>query len=483
MVVVRCGLPADQDHALAPVGPLLRVVSREDDLAARRSGRGVEAARDRRLGLLRLRGDHALEELLQPVRVHPQERLVERDQVLVDHVGCHHPLREGRALADARLEDPELSLLDRELDVAHVAVVVLERRHHVHQPAVRCRVDLLQLRERERVPDAGDDVLSLGVRKVVAVGLLLAGRRIPRERNAGARVHAAIAEHHRNDVHRRSEVVGDLVLPPVIDRSTAVPGLEDRFDRELHLLARVLRELRAGVLAVDLEETCVEFLEVVGVQVGVLRVLALAVLRLVERVLEGVAGHVHHDLAEHLDEAAVRVPGEAPVVVGLLREPLHRAVVEPEVEDGVHHPRHRELRARPHGDEQRVVGVTEALAHRLLEAPEVLLDLVHGAGWEIAVVEVREAGLGGRREAGRHREAHVGHLGEVRALASEEVLHVLVALGEVVDVLGHPRLREIPIDAVSLRTATSRARSEPRRRVARPPTSRGVRRPASSDTK
>ena len=41
------------------------------------------------------------------------------------------------------------------------------------------------------------------------------------------------------------------------------------------------------------------------------------------------------------------------------------------------------------------------------------------------------------REAGRDGQAEVGHLGEVRALAAEQVLQVLVALGEVVDVLRH----------------------------------------------
>jgi hypothetical protein len=53
----------------------------------------------------------------------------------------------------------------------------------------------------------------------------------------------------------------------------------------------------------------------------------------------------------------------------------------------------------------------------------------------LATVEVRLAGLGGDREARRDGKAQVGHLGEVRAFAAEEVLEVLVALGEVVNEL------------------------------------------------
>ena len=81
------------------------------------------------------------------------------------------------------------------------------------------------------------------------------------------------------------------------------------------------------------------------------------------------------DLAEHLDQAPVGVVGEARVV-GARREPVGRLVVQAEVEDRVHHPRHRDGRARAHGDEQRVVGRAEALAGPLLEPAHVLVDLV-----------------------------------------------------------------------------------------------------------
>ena len=60
-----------------------------------------------------------------------------------------------------------------------------------------------------------------------------------------------------------------------------------------------------------------------------------------DRVLELVALDVEHDLAEHLDEPAVAVPCE-PLVAGLRDEPFDRDVVQAEVQDGVHHARHRE---------------------------------------------------------------------------------------------------------------------------------------------
>ena len=76
--------------------------------------------------------------------------------------------------------------------------------------------------------------------------------------------------------------------------------------------------------------------------------------------------HAEHDVAVHLDEAAVAVIGEARVA-GWPRQPLDRAVVEAEIEDGVHHARHRDARARAHRDQQRLLRVAEARAERLLD--------------------------------------------------------------------------------------------------------------------
>src|SRR6185312_3870362 len=63
-----------------------------------------------------------------------------------------------------------------------------------------------------------------------------------------------------------------------------------------------------------------------------------------------------------------------------------------------------------------------------------------------------------------HGEPHVRHLGEIRPLPAEEVLHVLVALVEVVDVLGHrmpPELVEVGNRQSTQRVAPMDARGEP----------------------
>jgi hypothetical protein len=68
------------------------------------------------------------------------------------------------------------------------------------------------------------------------------------------------------------------------------------------------------------------------------------VLVVVEDFFEMVMADAEHHVGIHGDEAAIRIIGEAPIA-GFLRHRLGGCVVEAEVEDGIHHARHRGARA------------------------------------------------------------------------------------------------------------------------------------------
>ena len=281
----------------------------------------------------------------------------------------------------------------------------------------------------------GDDVLALRVLQVVAVDALLPGAGVAGERDAGAGVHAEVAEDHRHDVHRGAEVGRDPLLAAVQDRPVGVPRAEHREHREVHLLPRVLREFAARVLAHDGLEAVHDAAQVARVEVEVVAG-ALGLLRLVDRVLERLALDPEHGLAEHLDQAAVGVPGE-PLAARLLGQATHRLVGQADVQHRLHHARHGELGPGPDADQQRVSGVAELPAHLLFQLPQMLADLIGETVRDGPLAQVLPAGLGGDDEPGRHRQAQVGHLRQIRALAAEQVLQVLVSLGEVVDELRH----------------------------------------------
>ncbi len=143
---------------------------------------------------------------------------------------------------------------------------------------------------------------------------------------------------------------------------------------------------------------------------------------------------VKGDGGEHHDEAPVGVVGEA-LVAGERDDALEGLVVEAQVEDGLHHAGHGHLGPRAHGNQQRVLRVAKPLPRVLLDVGEGGSDLFHEAAGDALAPEVVDAGFGGDGEARGDGEAEVAHLGQVGALAAQEVLHVLVALMEEIDTL------------------------------------------------
>ena len=101
----------------------------------RGAGTGRQALRQqraRRLGI-----ERGMQQLIERRRVHPPHRLGLVDQPLARHVHRDPQRRRGGAFAVARLQHVELALLDRELEVLHVAVVLLQRLADLHQFRVR----------------------------------------------------------------------------------------------------------------------------------------------------------------------------------------------------------------------------------------------------------------------------------------------------------------------------------------------------------
>jgi len=150
-------------------------------------------------------------------------------------------------------------------------------------------------------------------------------------------------------------------------------------------------------------------------------------------------------------------------VAALGDDALYGLVVETEVEDRVHHPRHRGAGPGTHRDQQRVGAVAELLAHELFNPGQVLVDLGLETGRVVAVVLVEfGADFGGDGEPGRHRQADAGHLRQVGSLAAQQILHVATPFGnpiaEEIDILCHETLlpdcwSPLPCGGVSLESS------------------------------
>jgi hypothetical protein len=160
---------------------------------------------------------------------------------------------------------------------------------------------------------------------------------------------------------------------------------------------------------------------------SVSRVAAL-VLEVLEALLEEVVVDVENHVRVHLDEAAIGIVGEAPVGAGC--QGLDGLVVEAEIEDGVHHPRHRGAGARADRDEKRVVGIAEIAAgegrNLLQRSGDVVLEAI---GIALAVLVIKGADFGGNGEARRDRQSEIGHFSQIGALAAQKIAHFSASFG------------------------------------------------------
>lgn len=178
--VVGVGLPADQNDLMALGRTRNGVIAREHDLAHGGTGTGIKAACERLvlLGGVELR----VQELVELRGVDAAHGLLTGDEAFLDHLNSNAQSGGCGTLAHAGLEHPELALLDGELDVAHIAVVILKRQEDTLK-LLTCGLETrggLEVGDGLGVADAGNDVLALGVDQKVTVELLVpsAGLRV-----------------------------------------------------------------------------------------------------------------------------------------------------------------------------------------------------------------------------------------------------------------------------------------------------------------
>ena len=258
----------------------------------------------------------------------------------------------------------------RELDVLHLLVVRLELLPDLEQLVVDLGHFVLEPADRFRRADSGNHVFALGVDQVVAVKLVVARVGVAGESDARTRVVAGVAENHGLNVDRRPLQTGDSLDAAVLDGLVPHPAIEDGHDRLPELFFGILGKRLLDVLLIDRLVTADQLFEVVGVQVGIELDPALF-LEARQFVLERLVLDPHRRGAEHIDQAAIAVVRE-PRIAGLFRQSLNRGVGQAEVQDRVHHARHRQGRSRAHADQKRISRVAKLLADRFFhpcEAP------------------------------------------------------------------------------------------------------------------
>ena len=339
----------------------------------------------------------------------------------------HNPhVGQRGALAVTGLQHPQLLALNGELKVLHIAEALLQRLANLLQLRKALGEDLVlgHQRNRQRSAHAGNNIFALRIDQVLAVEDVLAVGWVARKRNAGGAIVAHVSVDHRLHVDSGAPLVRNLVLVAVNRGAIVIPAAKHSGNGAFQLSHRIIRE---ALVCPALHQVLVALHQLLEVLLSEQRVfhhsaLALhAVHDFLKRIMVHLTLllHAHHHVAVHLYESAVAIPCKATVAGGLLQR-FDGDVVEAEIQNGVHHARHRIARAGAHGYQQRIATVAELLLDFLLNNAQTVLHLLGKLLWEAAtIVVVPVAHFRADGESGRNREAHERHGGEVGTLAAK----------------------------------------------------------------
>ena len=307
-----------------------------------------------------------MKKLVDLIRSDSEKCVILRDELFVNHVYSDFYSCRSRSFAVSRLEHPEFSVFDRELDILHVAVVKFEFFVDVAEIFVNFGHIFFKRRifrssffftdvvvvspfsaagksDLLRSSDTCNDIFTLSVDEVFAEENVFACCRISRESNACRAVIAHVSENHGLNVYSGSPVIGEAVHFAVNDSSFVHPASENRVDRAPELFFRIGRKLFSGLL---FDDGFVRFNELFQVFDSHFEVVfdAVFVLESCDCVLEVLAFDPHNDVSVHLHETAEAVPCKTGVTVGFDKS-LKRIFVKTEVENRVHHAGHRSTSA------------------------------------------------------------------------------------------------------------------------------------------
>src|SRR6516225_1967599 len=296
--VFWCGLAAHKNQlgVLVFVKLLHRLIRSEDNLPDRGPRRSRQAGREH-FHVLSILIEARDQEIVELVGLDTEDRLLFGDQSFLDHLDSDPDSSTPGTLAIARLQHVQAPVLDRELEVLHIAVVLLKAGGNLAQLLVHIGHDFLELRNVYGSANACDYVFALGVHQEFSVELLHACCRIACEAHTGAAGLTEIAEDHRLHIDGGTQEVVDIVDPAISFGAIVEPGAEDRVARHFKLLVGILWEVALGVLLHDLLVFGDDFLQGFGVEIGV-ELSFLLVLLSVENLFKSVLGNIEHHRTE-----------------------------------------------------------------------------------------------------------------------------------------------------------------------------------------
>ena len=424
--ILRTGLAADKydRHSLC----LFFGLFRREAYGSAGGARGCRKPLCNRLCLFQsLAVKLRVQESVQLLRVNHKHSLFLGAHTLSHKVDRYFKCGVSRSLAVSRLKHIELTLLKGKFHVLHIFKVNLKRICDMYKFFIRFRIYLFKLIDCLGRSYAGNNVFALSVHEELAEQLLFAGSRVACKRNACSGIVAHIAEYHHLNVYSRTPVVRDIVHLSVNDGPWVVPAAEYGLYGRNKLFLRIRREISTQFFLVEGLEANYKLTHVSLVKLGV-EIDFLGEFDVVDDVLEFRFRKLHNDVRKHLNKSAVTVIGKARVI-GEAGYRFSHLIVDPEVEDSVHHTRHGRPCTASHRYKQRIFLVAKFFPADFLHLFEVLEDLALDISRDhFSVFVITDASLSRDSKSLRNRHTQVCHLRKVCTLAPEKLSHIPIAL-------------------------------------------------------
>ena len=425
--ILRGGFTAHQHHFFAAVRPFFGVFSGKDRFAAGSTRGSGKALADYFCSFYSCRIKLRMEQGVELLGFYAQNGLALGNHPLIHQINRDFQSGSRGAFAVTGLEHEQLAVFNCELHILHIAVVLFQTIRDGGELVVNCRHVFFQMLDGERSAHTGHNILALCIDQVFTEQRFFAGCGIAGKRDAGARIVSGIAEDHFLHVDRCSPVIRDFVHAAVNIGAGIVPGTENRFDGLHQLNLGFTREIGAFFLFVKRFEAADELFHVVFIQIGVL-LHAFFRFHSVDYFFKLRLGKLHYHVGEHLYKTAVGVIRK-PGISGKFCKFLYNLVVQPQIQDGVHHARHGCTRAGTHGNQQRIPGVGEFLFAKVLHFSKIFIDFRLNIVVNLAAIRViLGAGFSCNSEALRDGHSKTRHFSKVRSLATEELAQLAAAL-------------------------------------------------------
>ena len=430
--VFRRGFQTNQNNLFALCVPSFCIVSSEYDLTAGSTRGSTQTLAHRSSSLQSLGIELRVQQGVQVSRIDHQNCFFFCLMAFIYEVASDLQSSLCGSLTVTALQHVQLLVLDSEFHILHVVIVVFQGITNLDEFIVSFREFLCHLSDRHRSTNAGNNVFALCVDQEFAHQLLFTGSRVTGECYTSTRLVVQVTEYHRHYVNCGTPAVRNIVVTAIYVCTRVVPAAEYSFDSQLQLFYRIRWEVCAQLVLVLSLELFSQSLQISSGQLYV-ELYALFFLHLVDELFEVLLADFHNNVREHLNETSVGVIYET--LESRIRIALdhcsNNVVVQTEVQDGVHHTRHRSTCTGTNGNQQRIVQIAELLAVDLFHLLNAVHDLSHDLVVDLAaVLIVLCAGLSCDGETLRYRQTDAGHLSQVCTLTAEEIPHGHVAFAK-----------------------------------------------------